>query len=87
MHFGIFGLTRNQKTFGSRALPGPAGEVYVLPKPQAEFLERGRGEKREKGDKRRERVGREREGGSNRNFVGGPPCCKVQQCGGEYRLG
>jgi len=50
---------------------GPAGEVYVLPKPKAGFLGReGRGEKREKGDKRRERGGREREGSRNRNFAG-----------------
>ena len=49
-HFGIFGLTRNQKTFGGRALHGPAGEAYVLPKPQAGCLGREeRGEKRERG--------------------------------------
>jgi len=35
----------------------------VLPKPEAGFLGReGKGEKREKGDNRRERGGREREG-------------------------
>ena len=34
------------------APPGPAGEAYVLPKPQAGFLGREeRREKREKGDK------------------------------------
>jgi len=39
--------------FGVRAPPGPAGEAYVLHKPQAGFLEKeGRGEKREKGDKK-----------------------------------
>ena len=52
----------------------------MLPKPQAGFLgSAGRAEKKEKGDKRREKGGRE--GGRYRNFAGMPPCCKVRHCG------
>ena len=46
----------------------------MLPKPQDGILGReGKGEKIEKGDKRRKRGGQEMEGVSNRNFAEGPP--------------
>jgi len=49
--FGIFVLTRNQKTFGGWAPPGPAGEAYTCA-PQTPSWIFGEGEK-----------GREEEGG------------------------
>jgi len=40
-------LTRNQKTFGGRAVPGPAGEGYMLQKnPKLDFLGGRGGERR-----------------------------------------
>jgi len=70
-----------------RAPPGPAGEAYVLPKPQAGFLgKEGKEEKREKGGKRRERGGREREGAATGILWEGRHVAKYGTAG-EYRLG
>jgi len=87
MHFGIFGLTRNQKTFGGRAPPGPAGEAYTCAPqtPSWIFGEEGKG-REEEGDKRREGV----DGKGKEAAVGilreGRHVAKYGTVG-EYRLG
>jgi len=87
MHFGIFGLTRNQKTFGDRALPGPAGEGYVLPKPQAGFFGRREGERRgRKWIRGGEGVGRKGKGTATGILREGRHVAKYGTAG-EYRLG
>jgi len=59
----------------------------VLPKPQAGFLgKEGRGEKKEKGDTRRERGGREREGAVTGILREGRHVANYGTAG-EYRLG
>jgi len=51
-------------------LPDPLMKLTCSPNHELDFWGvMGRGEK---GDRKRERGGREREGGRNRNFAGGP---------------